>query len=648
MNGPTRRTFLRSAGGAAAAPVAGASPQPGYQGFRQSDFRPAATPRKLSGNTYLYEDTCNVYIVRDGASCVLIDFGSGKVLDHLKDLGIAKVDWILHTHHHRDQCQGDWRAQQRGIPIAVPSHEEHLFSDVENFWRNRRVFHLYYTRNNFNTIAESVKVSRTLDDYTTLRWRNVEFRIMPTPGHTLGSITLLATIGGKRVAFSGDLIYAPGKILTLHDTQIDYGGAEGVNFGIYSLERLREEKPELLLPSHGEPMPDPGPAMAETSRRLTDYYKFQTGRNPAEENRSTTITPHLVAHSQTTSCFYTILSDSGKAMFIDYGSASSMHFRKFLDATETGQRIRFVEHNLNALKLDHGVTSIDLAVPSHMHDDHVNGFPHLARHYNTKIWCLENMKDIFEHPRGYNLGCILGEPFQVDRTFQPGERFRWEEYEFEITHSPGHTEYQMALFATIDGEKVAFSGDAFFTPREPGILRHNLIFRNHVENDSHLKSIHNLIDHEPTLIAPGHGKPFAVNRSLMENTLEKFRKQQQFFFDLLPEDETGYGLDPSWLSIYPYQILLAPGRETTIELRAQNYNAEPMKLEVALVAPAEWSIEPDTVAFIVPPKSKSSQRVTIRVPNNWTPPTPRFAIAADTMRNGNYIGQVTEAIVECA
>jgi len=27
-----------------------------------------------------------------------------------------------------------------------------------------------------------------------------------------------------------------------------------------------------------------------------------------------------------------------------------------------------------------------------------------------------------------------------------------------------------------------------------------------VENDSHLKSIHNLIEHEPNLIAPGHGK----------------------------------------------------------------------------------------------------------------------------------------------
>jgi hypothetical protein len=55
-------------------------------------------------------------------------------------------------------------------------------------------------------------------------------------------------------------------------------------------------------------------------------------------------------------------------------------------------------------------------------------------------------------------------------------------------------------------DRPAFSGDAFFAHPDPkaGVLRHNLIFRNHVESDSHLRSIRNLIDHEPNIIAPGH------------------------------------------------------------------------------------------------------------------------------------------------
>jgi glyoxylase-like metal-dependent hydrolase (beta-lactamase superfamily II) len=76
---------------------------------------------------------------------------------------------------------------------------------------------------------------------------------------------------------------------------------------------------------------------------------------------------------------------------------------------------------------------------------------------------------------------------------------------YPLTHSPGHTEYQMALFVSIDGARVAFTGDAFFTnptaPMSDGALRHDLIFRNHVESDSHLKSVRNVLDHEPNLIA---------------------------------------------------------------------------------------------------------------------------------------------------
>jgi len=346
MPDTTRRLFLKSAPAAAAAPLtasAQTTPATGRKPYRRGRFAPEGAPRKLSDNLFLFTDTCNVYVVRDGSRCVLIDFGSGKVLDHLSALGITQVDWILHTHHHRDQCQGDHKAAERNIQIAVPAHERHLFADAENFWRNRRVYHLYYVRNDFNTVTENIPVARGLADYSTFRCQKTDFFVLPTPGHTLGSITLLASIDGKKTAFSGDLMYAPGKIQNLYDTQVNYGGAEGIDLGIYSLARLREQKAALLCPSHGEPIPDPDSGMAETIRRLTDYFRFQTGNAPSEENRAYAVSPHLVCHFQTTSSFYAIISNSGKAMFIDYGSASSLHFGNFERATPATDRIRFVE-----------------------------------------------------------------------------------------------------------------------------------------------------------------------------------------------------------------------------------------------------------------------------------------------------------------
>ncbi len=613
---------------------------------RPPAFSPSAKPLRISENLYAFEDTCTVYIVRDGARAILIDFGSGKVLDHLRDLGISKVDWILHTHHHRNQCQGDLRAVERGIPIAVPAHEQHLFADAENFWRNRRVFHLYYVRNDFNTITHNIPVAKALADYSTLRWGNYDLFILPTPGHTPGSITILATVDGRRTAFTGDLLHSPGKILDLYDTQITYGGEEGIDLGIYSLAQLQERKPELLCPSHGPVMQDADFAIRETSRRLRDYFRIQFN-SLSVDNRPFAVSPHLIASFQTTSSFYAIVSDSGKAMFIDYGSASERHFQVFLGATAVNDRIRFVEHTIGDLRRDFGVKAVDIAMPSHMHDDHINGFPHLLRQYGTKVWCYENMRPIFENPRGYNLGCILGEPFRVDRTFRNGERFRWEEFDFEIAHSPGHTEYQMALYVTLDGRKVAFTGDAFFQPNASGpALRHNLIFRNEVHSDSHMKSIRGLMEHAPDLIAPGHGKPYAVTREMMTATEQLLRKQQQMFFEILPDGEAEFGLDPSWLSIYPYQIALAPGDRRRLEIRVRNYKPDTMRIEAALIAPREWRIEPDLVRFEIPGRSTGVRSVEVSVPKGWAAPSTRFAIACDVVRDGKYVGQITEVVVD--
>ena len=652
MNQASRRAFLKTLGVFAASPTSTTQLSvPDAQGKKfqhRTSFTPSSELKKLSDNLYSLEDTCNVYLLRDGSRAILVDFGSGKILDYLPGLGISKIEWVLHTHHHRDQCQGDYKAVERSIPIAVPAHERHLFADAENFWRNRRVFHLYYVRNDFNTITENIPVTSVLHDYGTFRWNNRDIFVLPTPGHTLGSVSLLMEVDGKKTAFTGDLMHGPGKLVNLWDTQVNYGGAEGIDLGAFSLARLREQKASLLCPSHGEPMADPDNGIQQTIDRLVEYYRFQTGNAPSVLSRGYAVSPHFIAHHLTTSSFYAILSNSGKAMFIDYGSASGTHFGNFERATATTDRIRFVEHNIDDLKSRFGMKSVDVAMPSHMHDDHMNGFPHLTRHHNTQVWCYENMVDIFENPRGHNLGCTLGEPFKVSRSFRNGERFKWEEYDFEITHSPGHTEYQMALFVTIDGARVAFTGDAFFPYPDSAqtVLRHNLIFRNHVESDSHIKSIRNLIDHEPNLMAPGHGRPFLVNREDLLATEQKMQRQTEFFHQLIADPDANFGLDPSWCSIYPYQMQVQPGTSARAEVRVQNYRKEPMKMEVALVAPSEWHIEPDVLRFEVAAGRNTRQACSIQIPREWRAGSPRFAVAADVMCNGKYLGQITEAVVD--
>ena len=55
---------------------------------------------------WLIRDTCNVYLIKEKERAIAIDFGSGKWLPKIGQLGITSLDHVFLTHHHRDQCAG--------------------------------------------------------------------------------------------------------------------------------------------------------------------------------------------------------------------------------------------------------------------------------------------------------------------------------------------------------------------------------------------------------------------------------------------------------------------------------------------------------------------------------------------------------------
>ena len=57
---------------------------------------------RIAEGVFLHADASNCYVLRDGREAVLIDIGSGDVLDHLGDYGVDRVTDVLMTHHHRD------------------------------------------------------------------------------------------------------------------------------------------------------------------------------------------------------------------------------------------------------------------------------------------------------------------------------------------------------------------------------------------------------------------------------------------------------------------------------------------------------------------------------------------------------------------
>src|SRR5687767_10910258 len=68
---------------------------------------------------FSWTDTCNVYVFREGDTALLIDLGDGSVLDHLSRIGVKHVEWVLFTHHHREQCRARrrWRNGKQKSPV---------------------------------------------------------------------------------------------------------------------------------------------------------------------------------------------------------------------------------------------------------------------------------------------------------------------------------------------------------------------------------------------------------------------------------------------------------------------------------------------------------------------------------------------------
>ena len=502
---------------------------------------------------------------------------------------------------------------------------------------------MYNVRNTYFSLTRDAPIAGSLEDFGGWAWGGIEFTVLPTPGHTAGSLTLLAMVDGQRVAFTGDLLYAAGKVQTMYDMQYNYGASNGVEMAILSLKNLARREPQLLCPSHGEPMADPLAAIERTRENLTSFFRLMTaGMAPADEIDFVPVLPHLLAATYACSYFYVITSDSGKALLVDFGAPNFALFQPGNKHFEDGERVRFMEHSLDRLQRQYGVRQIQAVLPSHYHDDHVNGIPYLQRQLGVECWAYENMREILENPRGELIGCVLPIPIAVQRTFRDGERLGWEGFEFTIHYTPGHADYHMGMFGQIDGHSVAFSGDNLFplsasTP--------SLIYRNHVHKTSHQQTARLYQEYMPEILCGGHDLQREVKPRVYNAFAAKALQLTQLFETLLP-DEANYGLEPSWTQIYPYQSAARPGDELALQIRMTNFLGRRAVAEVTLALPHGWTATPPTVRLELAGQGRTTAPVRVHIPASYIFPYPRVAIAADVTLDGRRLGQITEATVE--
>jgi glyoxylase-like metal-dependent hydrolase (beta-lactamase superfamily II) len=630
--------------------------------FAASFARPTA---KDAPDLFAWTDTCTVYVLRDGDAALLINLGDGSVLEHLSEVGVKRVEWVLFTDHHREQCQGasklgPWR--ERGTRVAVPEAERALFERPLEFRQMNVSLGDAFTIHGASFVRPPIQpilLDRTFATNDTFVWRGRELMCLDTRGTSPGGMTYRLQENGQTFAFSGDVMLDGGKMHTWFDTEWDYGFAAGIQALRQSVARLADSDITWLLPSHGPAMREPKAQWQTFAARLERLEKlYLRGYDPehgsvAYQDKVSKptivsnvwqVSPHLFKFKRLNFWpnFSLILSDHGRALLSDCGLLDE----KFLDDALEGMRQHF------------GLKAIDAIVVSHMHGDHFLEAPHLREKWGAQIWALDKMVDKMEHPERFDYAApiqaygkksaagsrITG--VRVDRAFQSGESFEWEGKKFTIDWMPGQTEFALCLHGDIDGRKVAFTGDNIFgdpdNPAQTGheaMVAHNsaILEEGYIYGAEYLKRL------KPDLLMGGHSFVMDHPAKFIERYRQWAYEMRGAFQALSSERDYRYWFDPFWVRAEPYRAVLDPGHATDVTLHIRNFRSSRQRHRIEIHTPPGLRADPGVLEGTL--AAESGQSFPIRLQASVDAGPGVRLVAFDVTLDGRRYGERFDMIV---
>jgi len=196
----------------------------------------------------------NCYLIRGGTGAALVDTGgpgrTERILDSMNSAGVEKgeLKLIVVTHAHYDHLgSAIGLARMTGAKIALHAADQALAESGRSTVPKaegaggktvRFLFRLLSPLASFEAVMADV----LLEDGESLAQFGVDASVYHTPGHTNGSITVVAA----RRAFVGDLIVN-------RKGPVEHPFADSRERLRDSITRLRRLGLETIYPAHGEP-----------------------------------------------------------------------------------------------------------------------------------------------------------------------------------------------------------------------------------------------------------------------------------------------------------------------------------------------------------------------------------------------------------
>ena len=611
---------------------------------------------QVAKDIYLFPDICNVYVIKSGELGLLIDLGTGDVLDHLKEIGINKIEWVLFTHHHREQTQGYPRLKNTGAKVAVPEVEKALFETPLNFRKMAPALSDAFTVHGASYVRPGItpiKADKTfakMDDFT---WQGIELWCVETAGNSPGSLSYITKKEGEWIAFTGDLMLQGSKLHTWFDTEWDYGFSKGIYALYNSLGQLEGYPLKKMLPSHGPIIENPLPQLQALRNTLREFNKLYlrgwevstfAGADQDRVSQPTTVphvwqvTKHLFKFRgpEFWPNFHMILADNGHALIVDCGL-----FKK-----------EFLDKSIALMKERLGLKQIDVVLVTHMHGDHCLEAPHLRDMHGAKIWTMNRVVAPVSRPLHFDYCAQVNtygkgiDSIAFDKVFQEGDTFTWEGFKLTVDWMPGQTEFALCLHGIIDGKKVAFTGDNIFgSSSDPSQNGHEaVVARNScILEEGYIYAAKYLKKLQPDLLLGGHSWAMAEPAKLIDRYLEDALKLKEYFEKLSFEKDYRWMYDPYWVRMEPYRVVLGKNNAAEARLMMRNFDAVPISMKVEIVLPEGFKAEPAIISTMVAGESTTSIPIQI----SCTKETVKglHLAALDITRKGKRAGQLFDFIL---
>jgi len=329
---------------------------------------------------------------------------------------------------------------------------------------------------------------------------------------------------------------------------------------------------------------------------------------------------------------YVVLSRSGKALLVDYG----YDFIGGIAAGADRASRRPWLYTLDALKKQYGVTKIDVAIPTHYHDDHVAGFNLLRDVEKTEVWASLEIAHILENPTHYDLPCIWYDPIKVDRVLPVEQSIVWEEYLLTLYPLSGHTRYAVAINIEVDGHNVVFVGDQY-----QGAGRPNYVYANRFSREDFTRSALLLDKLKPDLILSGHSDPLEVTPEYLQVLKDQGAMVSELHSELLPVDRD-LGMEGFVARITPYQITL-DGNRANLEVEVVNPFSHHVEVSISFVLPSGFTVAHPNMTKSLKGNEKGCFKTIIHTVQDKS--VRRGRIAVDVEFNNTKFGQQAEALV---